>query len=251
MNDHLTRDDSASGPSPRHPQQTSDTPQPLALGLSDTVLLVTAGGYLDGFTWVGHGHVFSNNMTGNVVLLGVDLVAGSWAASVSHLLPILAFFLGVAAAQAIRSRAALKAMRLTSLAVLGVEIAALLVLGFLPGGTPSFCFTFSIAFVAAAQVETFRRVDGESFNSTFLTGDLRTLSEGLFNWFSGKRTAQTRIRIRDFSLISLVYLAGAAGGGFGVSRFGNRSLWLAVVLLLVVLLRLWVTEGNDSRAPAS
>jgi uncharacterized membrane protein YoaK (UPF0700 family) len=218
------------------------SPQPLPLGLSDTALLVSAAGYLDGFTWVGHGHVFSNNMTGNVVLLGVDLVSRSWDASFSHILPILAFFLGVAAAQAIHSHVILRALRHTSLMVLSVEIAALLLLGFLPGNTPSFCFTFSIAFVAAVQVQTFREIDGESFSSTFLSGDLRTLSESLFDWISGKRTAHTRTRIRDFAVICAVFLFGAAGGGFVVSRLGNKALWVDVVLLSIVLVSIWPTR---------
>ena len=237
MNDDLTQP--ASQPSPR----------PLPLGLSDTILLVSAAGYLDGFTWVGHGHVFSNNMTGNVVLLGVDLVSRSWTASFSHLLPILAFFLGVAAAQAIHSRVIPKALRHTSLVVLSFEIAALLLLGFLPGSTPGFCFTFSIAFIAAAQVETFREVDGESFNSTFLTGDLRTLTESLFDWFSGKRTAQTRIRIRDFAAICTVFLFGAAAGGFLVSRLANKALWVGVVLLSIVLASIWPKSKIRAQEP--
>ena len=37
--------------------------------LGIATLLAAAGGFLDGFTWVGHGHVFANAMTGNVVLL--------------------------------------------------------------------------------------------------------------------------------------------------------------------------------------
>ena len=242
MNDDLTQ--SASRPSP----------QPLPLGVSDTALLVSAAGYLDGFTWVGHDHVFSNNMTGNIVLLGVDLVSRAWAASFSHILPIFAFFLGVAAARAIHSRVILKTLRHTSLVVLSVEIAALLLLGFLPGSTPAFWFTFSIAFVAAAQVETFREVDGESFNSTFLTGDLRTLTESLFDWFAAKRTAQTSIRMRDFAVICTVFLVGAAAGGFLVARFGNKALWVDVGLLSIVLASIWPkskirTQETPARIP--
>ena len=41
-------------------------------------LLASAGGFLDGFTYVGHGHVFANAMTGNVVLLGINCLSGSW-----------------------------------------------------------------------------------------------------------------------------------------------------------------------------
>jgi uncharacterized membrane protein YoaK (UPF0700 family) len=61
-------------------------------------MLATAGGFLDGFTYVGHGHVFANAMTGNVVLLGISFMSGSWDTAFNHLPPILAFLLGISAA---------------------------------------------------------------------------------------------------------------------------------------------------------
>src|SRR5580692_10242941 len=63
------------------------------------VLLASAGGFLDGFTYVGHGHVFANAMTGNVVLLGINCFSGSWRAALLHLPAILAFIAGVCVSQ--------------------------------------------------------------------------------------------------------------------------------------------------------
>ncbi len=65
-------------------------------------MLAAAGGFLDGFTYVGHGHVFANAMTGNVVLLGIDFISGSREAAFRHLPPILAFLVGVSVAKAIQ-----------------------------------------------------------------------------------------------------------------------------------------------------
>ncbi|MBW4960177.1 DUF1275 family protein, partial [Klebsiella pneumoniae] len=49
--------------------------------LTVAALLTLSGGYLDAYTYVGHGHVFANTMTGNVALLGINLSAGEWAAA--------------------------------------------------------------------------------------------------------------------------------------------------------------------------
>jgi uncharacterized membrane protein YoaK (UPF0700 family) len=68
------------------------------------VLLALAGGFLDGFTWVGHGRVFANAMTGNVVLLGINCLSGSWQTGFHHLSAILAFLAGVCVAQAMQLR---------------------------------------------------------------------------------------------------------------------------------------------------
>jgi len=220
---------SAASGSPTRPDRVG------SLSLAESALLVAAGGFLDGFTYIGHGHVFANNMTGNLVLLGVEAIGGSWYGALQHLTPIIAFLLGVMAARAITFRLPVHRLVPSSLAVLIVEIVALLLLGFLPQSAPDLCITFSIAFVAAAQVETFRRVDGESFNSTFMTGDLRTLGEGLFDWVFASSGRETRTRIRDFGVICTIFLVGAIAGGLAVSRFGNRGLWIVVALLLVEL----------------
>jgi uncharacterized membrane protein YoaK (UPF0700 family) len=114
-----------------------------------------------------------------------------------------------------------------------------LTLSLVPNSTPNFWITTTIAFAASMQVETFREVNGYSYNSTFTTGNLRTLSENLFDWFFAGRHLESCLRARDFAVICLAFLAGATAGGFGTSRFGNRALWLDVLLLTVVLLRLW------------
>jgi len=65
-------------------------------------LLAAAGGFLDRFTYVGHGHVFANAMTGNVVLPGISCFSRSWKTAL-HLLPaIFAFVVGVSVSQAMR-----------------------------------------------------------------------------------------------------------------------------------------------------
>jgi uncharacterized membrane protein YoaK (UPF0700 family) len=220
-------------------QPDSTTEAQRAPQLSNSAMLAAIGGYLDGFTYVGHGQVFANAMTGNVVLLGVNAVANSWHQSFRHLPPILAFLIGVAAGRAICSPRAFKAIRHPLLSILVIEIAALLLLGFLPGNISDFWITTSIAFIASVQVESFRKVNGTSFNSTFTTGNLRTLSESLFDWFFVEHTDETRMRIRDFTVICTVFLIGAAAGGFVVSRIGNKALWVDVFLLSIVLIRLW------------
>src|SRR5271156_3642526 len=93
------------------------------LGIS--ALLAAAGGYLDAFTYVGHGHVFANAMTGNVVLLGVNCIGGDWHTGLRHLPPILAFIVGICAAKAIEQWAAQRQIRFRYLAVLALEVGIL------------------------------------------------------------------------------------------------------------------------------
>ena len=204
-------------------------------------LLACAGGYLDAFTYIGHRHVFANAMTGNVVLLGINCVSGDWHTGLRHLPPIAAFFIGIWAAKAIEFWAR---PHHRYLVVLALEIAILALLSLLPFWTADFWITTSIAFAASVQVETFRRVRGRSYNSTFTTGNLRTLSEGIFDWWTGARDSQTTILIADFALICGAFLAGAVAGGLATTLarnygFLNRALWIDILLLFVVALRVW------------
>ena len=62
-------------------------------------LFTAAGGYLDAFSYIAHGHVFANAQTGNVVFFAVFASAGQWAQAWRHVPPIVAFSLGVAIAK--------------------------------------------------------------------------------------------------------------------------------------------------------
>src|SRR5450432_4564827 len=87
----------AQSPLESRPVETlaSNHPAPLCgsqlPGLMENAVLAAAGGFLDAFTYIGHGHVFANAMTGNVVLLGINAVGRNWHQSFRHLPPILAF----------------------------------------------------------------------------------------------------------------------------------------------------------------
>lgn len=117
--------------------------------LPDSAALAVVGGALDAFTYLGHGHVFANAMTGNVVLLGLNAVQGNWRVSLHHLLPIFSFFLGVWTAKAINLRFVADPIRNPDLAVISLEIAIFAILGCLPASAPHLLITVSVAFAAS------------------------------------------------------------------------------------------------------
>ena len=205
--------------------------------LTNSALLAVAGGFLDGFTYVGHGHVFANAMTGNVVLLGISCFSRELGSGLRHLPPILMFVLGVSVAKALEMPAAKRRLRHPHLAALIIQIAFLATLAFLPESTPDVWFTTSIAFAASVQVETFRKVHGRPFNSTFTTGNLRTFAENCFAWLFAGGGDEARSAAWDFGVICFAFFAGAAAGGVATMRLGNRGLWIDVLLLGIVVVR--------------
>jgi len=206
--------------------------QPSAL--SDAMLLAATGGLLDAIVYLNHGHVFANAMTGNVIFLAIAAVSRRWDEIVRHLVPLVGFIGGVFTSIHVRFHLGTRSAQLG----LSFEILALFLLGLLPIGFPQWAFTLIIAYVAAFQVASFRRVDRFAFNSTFLTGNLRDFIEGFYETRAASAPPEIhekgRAQARDLGLICLCFLAGAIAGAWAAPRFGNYSLWLAEPLLLSV-----------------
>src|SRR5271170_4731077 len=145
--------------------------------LSDAMLLASAGGLLDVIVYLNHGHVFANAMTGNVIFLGIAVLGHNWGEIFPHLVPLVGFFAGVITSKHLRTSLGIRSV------VLGLvlEMTTIFALGWLPRSFPEAAFTGLIAYVAAFQVASFRRVDRFAYNSTFITGNLRDASEGLYD----------------------------------------------------------------------
>jgi uncharacterized membrane protein YoaK (UPF0700 family) len=215
------------------PPDTSVQPN----ALPDAMLLAATGGMLDAVVYLNHGHVFANAMTGNVIFLAIAIIDRHWYDISRHLVPLIGFIGGVVASIHMRFRLG---ARSTALA-LSFEIAALFTLGWLPGGFPETAFNIIIAFVAAFQVASFRRVDRFAFNSTFLTGNLRDFIEGFYATAVPSATPEAHekghAQARDLGLICLCFFVGAIFGAWAAPRFDNHSLWFAEPLLIAVALR--------------
>jgi len=202
--------------------------------LSDAMLLASAGGLLDVIVYLNHGHVFANAMTGNVIFLGIAVLGHNWGEIFPHLVPLVGFFAGVITSKHLRTSLGIRSV------VLGLvlEMTTIFALGWLPRSFPEAAFTGLIAYVAAFQVASFRRVDRFAYNSTFITGNLRDASEGLYDALTPYVTPEIRERglsqARALGLISLCFLAGAILGAWSAPRFGNHALWFAEPLLLAV-----------------
>ena len=191
-------------------------------------------------------------MTGNVIFLGISAMGRDWGDVLRHLAPIVAFLLGVIAARGLSSLPISHSAALT----LTVEIVALLGIGWFPPSYPQLCFTAPIAFVSAFQVTTFRRVGRFTYNSTFMTGNLRDVAEGWFDRFASKEPQEREVaRAKSFKLglICLCFLIGASCGAVVARRV--HALWFAEPTLLIALALILINprhfDPNTAEAKAS
>jgi uncharacterized membrane protein YoaK (UPF0700 family) len=197
-------------------------------------LLAAGGGVLDAFTYLGYDHVFANAMTGNVVLTGIALLTGQWGQLWWHLVPILAFLVGVFAAEALRVPRVHDVVRRPPVACLGLEA---LFLAVAAGGAhlPAPLVTSGISFVAALQTTTFRELRGAAYSSVMVTGNLRSFGMASFGGLLRREVARVRTAGR-LGVVCFAFLLGTALGGWSTPRLGDSALWLAVGLLTLGLL---------------
>jgi uncharacterized membrane protein YoaK (UPF0700 family) len=215
------------------------------------MLMATTGGLLDAVVFLNHGHVFANAMTGNVIFLSIATLGGAWGEILPHLVPLAGFFAGVLTSKHLRARLGTRSVLLGLLS----EIVAIFALGWLPASFPAMTFTAIIAYVAAFQVASFRRVDRFAYNSTFITDNLRDVAEGVYDALTPGSTADTREKglsqARALSLICLCFLIGALLGSWSAPRFANHSLWLAEPFLLCVAVLTLARHGDATSPPPS
>ena len=199
--------------------------------LPSATLLAFTGGALDAFIYLNHGHVFATAITGNGVLLGVSILHHDYVEAIHRLVPILGFILGVFLSHLLD-----KTLKHHTVTVgLACEISALFIASFLPGRFPDPAFVLIISIVAAYQVSSFRKADNYAYNSTFITGNLRTAVDGLYDALAPtKRKAGLR-KFRELSCIVLAFITGATTGAILSPHLYNHTLWLINLPLLAVL----------------
>lgn len=209
------------------------------------ILLALTGGSLDAFVYLNHGHVFAAAMTGNGVLLGVAFLHHDYLQAAHHLVPMIGFVLGVFLARLLDSKLKHHAV----LAGLLFEISVLLTASFLPGRFPDFVFVPLIAIVAAYQIASFRRADSYAYNSTFITGNLRTAVDGLYDALQpGSRKDGIR-KFLDLSAIILAFLIGAVVGAILSPHLYNHTLWLISLPLFAVLILVLIRADSIPSQP--
>lgn len=211
----------------------------LASSLQVNALLTATGGFLDGFTFFGHGHVFANSMTGNIVMLGNSILSADWAGAIHRTKPLIAFSFGIWFSQGLHLLAKRRPEVFDPyITVLFLEMALLLGGSFYPGGWSDTALIIAIAFAASMQVQTFREIRGRGYFSTFTTGNLRTLCESVFNWLFIARDSMATALVRTFAVVCSVFLLGTVGGALAFRHMGNLALLIAVALLGLVMHRL-------------
>ncbi|MFT4073907.1 MAG: YoaK family protein [Asticcacaulis sp.] len=194
-------------------------------------LLIMAAGMLDAFTYVGYDGVFANAMTGNIVLLVVRLAKGEIAGSLPFAAPIIAYICGVAVAQVLKEKPLRALLPSPARFSLGLEIAFLIVVAFLPKSVPNMLVVTGIAFVAALQATAFTRLNEFAYTSVTTSANLRHFASATIAWLVYGKGRESRRESLFFLCLCVCFIGGALLGAIATLHWGHAAVWLPVGLL--------------------
>lgn len=148
--------------------------------------LAWVGGSLDAISYLGLGHVFTGNMTGNTVLLAMAVGSGNMARALRSLLAVLGFVLGVASgAWLLRKRHPGWSAGVNRVLVLEAALLGAAMLAFAWNGREAMTqpwvrgLIVVLGMVMGIQSAAVRRVHLAGVWTTFITGTLTEWVAGL------------------------------------------------------------------------
>lgn len=205
------------------------------------VLLTLTNGFLDAHTYIVRGGVFANVQTGNVIFFAIDLSERKVATAMAHVFPILAFVVGIFVAGHIKSGRAERAVLHPLRWAMGVQVIALIVIGFIPVSVAHSVVTVPIAFLAALQMGLFRNIGDLAYLPVATTGNLmRFVESGYDAVVEGH--SESRRACRIYGTVILAFVSGAVTGAFTSRAWGAHAIWVAAAVLAATLVLFVVDE---------
>lgn len=225
---------------------------------TEVLLLTWVADTVDAISYVGLHHVFTANMTGNAVLLGLSVGQGQGLAATRALIALVMFILGVAVGSLLvqRSRTGVDVDR----ALIGPVCAEAIVLGAfaltwhlpcIPQNEMTLSLLISLAAVAMGiQSAAVQRLALPGIATTVITGTITSMVAGLVRWLHLTYTSQADDTENPPSSrggshlglqagVFLVYGAAAAASGFFQQRLPlvvGLSPLVAITLVLAAVI---------------
>lgn len=204
----------------------------------DVLLLSLAAGSADAAGWVALGHVFTSNMTGNVVLLGIALGQGHLADAARSLYVLTIYMLGAALGARISRDIADEDWPRLAARLVGVE--KIVLLAFAIGWTalpranlPADGVLLALlALAMSLQSVAWSRLRAPGVGTTAVTSTITALVTGLATLPGGFEASGPRLRFQ--SGVLGLYLLGAAASGLLILQLPWLAGWIPIAAALFV-----------------
>ncbi len=235
---------------------------PTAIAIRNVLLLLLAcaAGYVDAVSYIGLGRVFTANMTGNTVLLGIALVGGESQAVIQSGLALAGFLVGAVLGAWIVDRGKTDAVwppAITVALVLeGVILIALAVGWSFASGSSPMPLAREVLIVLSAvamgvQSAAARRLDVSGIATTYITGTLTSLGTHVARSLPGAGAIPSKRKpsgpanhmrptgsahgVGLLATVWLVYVGGAIVAAGAISRIQVFACVFPVAVITIVI----------------
>ena len=204
------------------------------------IFLTIAGGALDAYTFASRGGVFANAQTGNIIRLGIFLADGKYRACLPLVFSMIAFGLGTWLTLVIQHNFYKIKPKFSRRCVLLVEMLMILLVAFISQGEVyNIIANGCVSFLAAMQMEAFKKFSGQVMTTTVTTGNYRKCIEFLYKSFKEKDITQRQIAYRYMILVGCFISGGFIGMKLAMI-FEIRSILFEIIPLSVVFMMITI-----------
>lgn len=224
-------------------------------------LLTWIAGFVDAVGFLAIGGIYTANMSGNSVAIGIHGWEQNWIETARRAWPVAIYVLGLLSARILLEIAGRERVRSVAAIAFGIEIAALAPATFAHALSKSemqsplaFGLIALLAFAMGIQNATLTHFSSLTLHTGFVTGTLLKMAEQFVKYltWSFDQLRQEHVTVgrllrstgsqQDFQRAALLgsmwtaYVVGAVCGSAGKTMIGLQSLFTPIVLLLFMAL---------------
>lgn len=219
--------------------------------------LTWLAGFVDAAGYISLGHIYTANMSGNSVAIGIHSVSGEVAATLRRIWPVVTYFAGLLFCRLLITYGARRRIRRVATLAVCCEIVLLLPVCLITGSAHQVGIELSIAYIGllalamGIQNAALTHFSTLTVHTGFVTGTLLKCAEHgakYLTWFWDEahqgsiwRAVRNSGSEKSFRLtvwlaaIWCAYVVGACCGAFGNHSVGLRSLWIPIAGLIAVI----------------
>lgn len=210
--------------------------------LALAVVLAIAGGFMDTYSYICRGGVFANAETGNIVLMAINMAGLNIPKALHYLIPITAFAVGVVVSEIIRLKNNEEGLFHWRQVSLLLEIIALVICAFMPQSM-NLIVNSLISFTCGTQVATFAKFHGYAMATTMCTGNLRSGTQSLCQFFIHKNSSLLTKAMFYYGCI-LFFIIGAIAGKYFCDIYNEKAILTAAILLIIAFVLMFKERKN-------
>ena len=207
----------------------------LLIAAAASCALTSAGGMMDAWVYLAHGHVFANAQSGNVVLFGISLAQGDLAGALRHVPSMAAFVAGLLVSRVagtLLKHAGLnsRTIRLTAEAVLLIGLAGV------ADHLSDHVVTACVGFLAGLQITSLSHIGNWSFNTGMTTGNLRSAVSAFSKALFKPHAHEDWLHAAALGSMCAAFAVGAIAGAYLTPRWHGWTLLAVAVTVLAAAL---------------